>query len=305
MKFRSNSWLAVSLLLLSLVLSACTAASDNNPEEVRSSDVQADSKESRTADGAEPDQNKKEDHQAFLYCKEAADKGDPQSQYAVADAYYFGHNAEQDYEKALVYFHRILSNPKADRRLRLKVKSEIGEMHYKGLGVIRNPQKGLHIMSQAAKEGDISTQVKLGTIYFENGGSENYKKSYYWFSKAAEAKSPADPASKARMKAVQSQARFMVGLMNFAGAGTSQKTDRAYKYFQPAAEDGSDDAKGVVGLMYIYGSGAAKDEEKGRQLIDEAAQKSKNAEKISRWLAENPDEKRFPDVFLLLTAKNK
>ncbi len=68
----------------------------------------------------------------------------------------------------------------------VEAKYSLGEMYYKGEGVVQNYRKAARWYSLAAKRGHAKAQYSLGVMYYKGEAFEqDYKKAAKWYRKAA------------------------------------------------------------------------------------------------------------------------
>ncbi len=113
---------------------------------------------------------------------------------------------------------------------------------------------------KAARKGDPTAQVTLGSIYFNGEDTQlNYKEAFTWYQKAAEQGS--------------AHAMFNIGVMYDKGYHVSKDFDEAASWYRKAAERGFPEALFNLGVMYEYGQSVPKDLEKAHKYYLMAAEK--------------------------------
>ena len=98
----------------------------------------------------------------------------------------------------------------------------------------------------AAEQGDVAAQRKLGVLYFAgNGVSKNVLEAVKWFRKAAEQG--------------DAEAQNTLGAMYVLGEGVPEDATEAVKWYRKAAEQGDISAQTNLGVMYAEGKGVPQD----------------------------------------------
>ncbi|MFM5254711.1 SEL1-like repeat protein [Aeromonas hydrophila] len=118
----------------------------------------------------------------------------------------------------------------------------------------------INALFQAAEDGDVIAQYKLGEIYDNGYGAEqSYSKALEWYGKAAEQGF--------------AKAQYNLGVMHQKGQGTQQNNNIAAEWYRKAAEQGFVDAQFNLGLMYQEGKGVEKSNTKAAKWYRKAAKK--------------------------------
>ncbi|WP_086930123.1 tetratricopeptide repeat protein [Agarilytica rhodophyticola] len=115
-----------------------------------------------------------------------------------------------------------------------------------------------HFM-KSAENGNIRAQNNLGWMYLHGLGADiDYKKSFYWYKKAAVSKEPL--------------VLYMLGQAYLHGRGTDKNKEIAFKLYHQAYGKGVPEADLRVGMDYYFGIVSEQDVEKGKKLILQAAE---------------------------------
>jgi uncharacterized protein len=130
-------------------------------------------------------------------------------------------------------------------------------------------------ITQAAEQGNVDAQYKLGLIFYQGVGVEqDYKKSFDWTSKAA--------------KQGNSQAESLLGEFYRLGNGVTQDYRRSFEWFLKAAEHGNANAQYCLFLMYYSGNGIPKNFNIGFDwLLKSAAQGFLQAQSLAGKIYSN------------------
>ena len=112
-------------------------------------------------------------------------------------------------------------------------------------------------MKEAANQGDIHLQNKLGEVYLEGLGiKKDYAIAIEYFEKAAASGSPI--------------AQINLGGMYIEGHGLEANHAKALSYFQKAANQEHPSAFGCLGFMYLYGIEVKLDYQKALECFQKA-----------------------------------
>ena len=108
------------------------------------------------------------------------------------------------------------------------------------------PTSELARLRDAAENGDLNAQARLGVMYYWGEGAPlDWQEAKVWLRKASE-RGHADAQAK-------------LGAMCFLGQGGPRSLEEAVKWFRMAAEQGEPYAQGCMGVMYAVGEGVPRD----------------------------------------------
>ncbi len=150
-------------------------------------------------------------------------------------------------------------------------------------------------IGEAAEQGDMEAQAKLGVIYSRGEGvPQDDKEAAKWFRKAAEqghqqsqailggmynlgqgVQQDDEQAVKWYRKAAEqgyASAQCMLGTIYGDGQGVAQNNKEAVNWYKKAAEQGDANAQFHLGKMYCSGRGVSKDYRKGVKWLRKAAE---------------------------------
>ncbi|MBO1923164.1 tetratricopeptide repeat protein [Thiomicrorhabdus sp. 6S3-12] len=115
-----------------------------------------------------------------------------------------------------------------------------------------NYQEAATQFEDSANQGDVYSQVALGTMYLENRGLKvDQQRALNWFQKAADQGYP--------------RAQLYVGLMYLEGEGVQQDFFTAINWLKKSALQGNPDAQYKLGLLIENGKGARKDSHEAKK----------------------------------------
>lgn len=99
---------------------------------------------------------------------------------------------------------------------------------------------------EAAAEGNIEAQYRLGSIFREGEGTPaDPQRAVRWYTAAA--------------TAGLAEAQYSLGMLYEAGEGVTKDETRAAQWYLKAAEQGNADAQWLLGSMYEFGRGVVRD----------------------------------------------
>lgn len=125
--------------------------------------------------------DEKDYDKALIYFRKAEQAGSIKAKYRIADSYYYGNGANQDYQKAFEIYKEIYEKTKGKYAL-----MQLIAMYYFGRGVEQNYQKVIQYGEEFEKNNnDEYVAYYLGIIYFYGKDVEkNYKKAKMYFEKS-------------------------------------------------------------------------------------------------------------------------
>ena len=192
--------------------------------------------------------------EALKYYKMAAELGDDQAQYIVAQMYEDGEGVEQSYSEAAKWYRMAAEQGHALSQVFLGILYENGE------GVEQNYSEAVKWFRKAANQGDAGGQNLLGYMYSHgNGVEQNYSEAVKWYRKAAEKGWPSG--------------QFNLGYMYEFGLGTEKNLNEAIKWYRKAADQGSADAQFSLGELYENGHGVSRDISEAKKWYRKAAER--------------------------------
>jgi len=117
---------------------------------------------------------------ALIKLRSAAQQGNVDAQYFVADIYYFGRGVAQDYKEAVRWYQ--LAAKQGDSQSQ----SMLGFMYLRGHGVEQDYKDAVRWFRLAAQQGNLEAQYNLGRMYWIGRGiAEDRVKAYMWCNIAA------------------------------------------------------------------------------------------------------------------------
>ena len=134
---------------------------------------------------------------------------------------------------------------------------ELGNCYFFGKGVVRDEARGILYFNKSAEKGYVQAQIFLGNVFFCTLPKQDFKKSFYWFSKAAEQGNP--------------DAQRMLALLYRLGMGTETSYALANHWDHKAAEQGDTESAYSLGLAYLFGRGIDTNKSKAAYWFKRAA----------------------------------
>ena len=197
---------------------------------------------------------------AFKWFRKGAERGHPMGLYKFGQCYKLGFGVEKDEDeaskwqnKAVVAWRKMANEGNAQAMIRL------AELYMEGDVVELDKEEAVKWYRKGAELGDEMAQYELATCYHEGKGvEEDQEESAKWMLKAA------DNGSN---RSVQ----WAMGRYYQEGWGVEKNSAEAVKWFERSAKKGLALAKYYLAMCYMNGDGVQKDEAKGEQLLEEAA----------------------------------
>lgn len=169
------------------------------------------------------------DH-GLKYYQEVAETGNLEALTVVADHYY----SEDDYEKALAWYHKAESSKDP------YVLYSLGVMYFDGEGTEVDYKKGNEYYREAAEGGYSDAMYQLGFSYNDGlGVKQDFTKALYWLEKTAVL---GDPSG-----------MYNTGISYLNGEGVKVNCETAIKWFTKAIETGEHARSySKMGDIYYY-----------------------------------------------------
>ena len=187
----------------------------------------------------------------------------------LADKYYEGNGAEQNYVKAFEYYNLAAKQNSA------RAKNDLGWMYEKGQGVEQDDQLAVEWYRKSAEQGYAKGQRHLGWMYeYGRGVEQDYNLATKWYRKSAE----------------QGDARGQsyLGWMYANGRGVEQDDKLAVEWYSKAAEQGEASAQSYLGSIYINGQGVKYDEALAIEWSRKSAeQENATGQRLLGWMYAN------------------
>ena len=210
---------------------------------------------------------------AFQLYKEAADKGNAEAQFYVAEYYYKFYNEEivlsnedknNAFKKAAEYYEKaaLQDHAKAQYtyyKLYHELKEEKREHFLDNLISVFDQDRALIYLKRAAEHGNADAQYELGDCYnYGEGTEKDSEKAFEWYLKAA--------------KQGHSDAQYELGECYRFGFGTEENPEKAFEWCMKAAKQDNSNAQYEVGLCYKTGYGTEENPEEAFKWFIKAAE---------------------------------
>ena len=135
----------------------------------------------------------------------------------------------------------------------------LGAMYFRGEGVGQDRSVAANWMTQAAEQGDLTSQKMLGSMYLQGEGvATNIEKGLRWLTKAAEQGDP--------------QAEKVLTGVYFRGEGVKTNAEEGAKWLTMLADHGDIEAEKLLAKLYFAGDVITKDTSKGVYWARKAAE---------------------------------
>ncbi len=123
----------------------------------------------------------RDERQAVLWLRKAAELGDPYSQAFLGDMYFNGTGIQQDDGEAAKWWQKSAEQGCAEGQWR------VGQLHYMGRGVPKDDAEAVKWFQKSAEQGSADGQFLLGRCCMEGWGrTADPAEAVKWFQKAAE-----------------------------------------------------------------------------------------------------------------------
>ena len=214
----------------------------------------------------------KDDVQAAIWFRRAAEQGHVKAQYLIGYCYENGSGVPKDDNKAAQWYVRAADQGDAEAQEAMadywfrkaeqgdaRAQCGLGSMYRKGLGVEQNGEQAVYWFRKAAEQGNAPGQMILGGMYSEGHGvGQDDEQAVYWLRKAAEQG--------------YALAQCGLGVMYSEGRSVKQNDEQAAFWFRKAAEQGNALGQYELGRRYRKGYGVGQDDEQAVYWLRKAAE---------------------------------
>ena len=182
-------------------------------------------------------------------CRQAADAGDAEAQYALGNAYLNGELVEQSYAEALKYFALAAEQNSGEAYLAM------AKMYENAIGVEKDAKKAVEYYTAAVNLNNAEAQYIVGNAYYQLRTNANY--AVYCLRLSARQLNP--------------NALYLMAKMYETGDVLGKNPQLAFLYYVAAADNGCDAAQYLVGQKYYFGQGVEKSSSKALPYFERAA----------------------------------
>ncbi len=182
-----------------------------------------------------------DDAEAIRWYRRAAEQGNVDAQFNLAYMYEDGEGVQQNYAEAARWYGKGAAQGHAKSQLNL------GLLYDEGNGVPLDDTKAVELYRLAADQGNMNAQRNLGLMYDHGEGvPENDAEAVRWYRAAAEQGFD--------------KAQYSLAYMYDEGLGVPEDDAEAAKWYRLAADQGYAKAQLNLGLLYDLGHGVAMDD---------------------------------------------
>lgn len=181
------------------------------------------------------------DEQALSALRQAAEKGDADSQFQLGRANSHG-------SKILPRDDTVAAQwvEKAAQQGHVEAQQNMGFLYSAGMGVPRSGEQALAWWRKAAEKGYAPSQHSLGVALLQGKlVQKDEAEARAWLAKAAEQALP--------------QAQSMLAYTYLRGIGGEKDAEKAVLWYRKAAEQGDQGAMFALGMLYVTGDGVPRD----------------------------------------------
>ena len=169
-----------------------------------------------------------------------AERGDPEAQYRLASAYYYGRGVPRDYAEAFRWYQKAADQGSAIAQY------AVGYCYQYGRGVPRKPAEAALWERKAADQGYAIAQCQLASLYYSGDGiPQNLAESDRWYRRCADQGSVSGQRN--------------VGLAYARGDAGPRDLAEAARWFRKAAAQGDRLSQLYLAYAYRKGSGVPRD----------------------------------------------
>lgn len=199
---------------------------------------------------------------AFAEALAAAEGGDPQAQFKVAELIRTGKGVKHDDARAMAWLKRAAETGYAEAQFML------GSYYLTGKGGEAGLPLAHPLLLEAAEQGHAMAMMALGGQYITGKGvDKDAERGYAWVHKAADAGLP--------------MAYTALASMYFAGAGVARDPDEALRMLRRGAELGDATAQQAAGVELLR-SQSPRDQAEALPMLEKAA--AKGSPVVQYWL---------------------
>ncbi|UZO08334.1 uncharacterized protein OCT59_028592 [Rhizophagus irregularis] len=242
----------------------------------------------------------KDEKKAFEWYLKASNESNLHAQYNLGICYQNGIGTNKDDKKALEYY---IKSAKGEY---LPAQYILGNCYQNEVGIEKDLEKAIYWYRKAAdngnkiaqynlgnyykngeaEKGDNCAQINLGLLYETGEGTEiDLEMAVYWYKKAAENEYKValyklglyyqigKVVEKDETEKGNHYAQNSLGFMYENGGGTEKNKEKAFYWYNKAAENGNRDAQYNLGECYELGNGVVdKDETKAFEYYEKSAE---------------------------------
>lgn len=184
----------------------------------------------------------------------------------------------------------------------------LANLYIQGVGVDKDPGRGMQLYRQSAKAGSRAAAYQLGLIYLHSPDYKNHDQARHWLTVAAldgdsdaagllaslERDKPGDPLSQVEALLIHGdsdqaleqletlaaasppdyRAVTRLAWLYESGLAVERDIDRAAELFMQAAEAGNAEAQYALSVMYQTGVGRVQDDSLAKQWLQKSAAQS-------------------------------
>lgn len=205
-----------------------------------------------------------DDEEGIEWYRKAAQGGNTEAQYLLADFLYRGDHVEKDREEAFFWQIHFIEN---ESYISMHAYETIGYPYTYGDGEWYTTKEAFKLFKKFAEQGDAIAQKNLAYFYLDGEFvRKNRTEAFKWFTKAAEQGNE--------------EAQFKLGALYYEGEEVEQNYEEALKWYRKSAEQGRAQSQYMMGEFYSNGIGVTRDDQEAVEWYKKAA---KHAEKKTTY----------------------
>lgn len=195
-----------------------------------------------------------------------ANDGNIDYQYFYGVCFEQGWGVEQDYDKALEWYHKAADHGQKNAL------GAIGSMYRLGRGVDVDGEAAANWFRKGADANDPNSMLCLGNCYYSGVGvSKDLTQAFRWWQQAADLGN--------------GFAMSQLGDCYYGGLGTEKNLEKAVKYYKDAVAQDVGNAQYRLGVLSYYGTGVNQDKTYAELLLTKA--KNQGVEQAVKFLEKN------------------
>ena len=201
---------------------------------------------------------KGEFRRAFEFILQAAELGDTEAQYQLAQCYFHGNGTSASPSQAAHWYLQAAEQEHGDAQFALARCYDLGQ------GVSRDQKKAVYWYAKAARQKHAGAQFNLAVSYARGEGvPKDESQAIDWYQKAADQG--------------HAKAQFNLALRHDLGQGLPKDERRAVSLYQLAARQGHGGAQFNLAVCYAQGQGVSLNQSKAVCWYEKAAEQGHSA----------------------------
>lgn len=203
----------------------------------------------------------KDPKKSKYWLEKAVAQGYAPALFHLAYDYQNHYGDDESQKKALEMFKQLANTESRNSEYAVRSYYALGFMYYDGYGTEEDYKKSAYWYQKAAEQGHDTAQLELGRMYSRGEGvQQNHEKALKWYTKAANQKNVL--------------AQTGLAWMYYHGNDVEQDYTQAFKWLNKIVESGKDDQsiQAMLASLYLNGDGVAKNNAEAIKWYGKACQ---------------------------------